>query len=121
MNHTPAFVMRDAVLWRTPKAGTPTDANSLAKLRDYEDNPMETTHVVDYRRSLCPIPISTRYTADELKQLDATAKQCKMSRAELIHARSLGKIVTTHELADWAEAELANNSSRKARRGSRAA
>jgi hypothetical protein len=66
-------------------------------------------------------PISTRYTADELKQLDATAKQCKMSRAELIHARSLGKIVTTHELADWAEAALANHSSRKARRGSRAA
>ncbi len=66
-------------------------------------------------------PISTRYTAGELKQLDATAKHCKMSRAELIHARSLGKIVTTHELADWAEAELANNVARKARRGSRAA
>ena len=48
-------------------------------------------------------PVSTRYTAEELKQLDATAKQCKISRAELIHARSLRKIITTHELADWAE------------------
>ena len=66
-------------------------------------------------------PISTRYTADELKQLDRTARQCKMSRAELIHARSLGKIVTTHELADWAEAELVKNAARKERRGSRAA
>ncbi|MBA4138347.1 MAG: hypothetical protein C0518_13635 [Opitutus sp.] len=66
-------------------------------------------------------PISTRYTADELKQLDATAKQCKMSRAELIHARSLGKIVTTHELADWAEAELAKNAAKKGSRGTRAA
>ncbi len=66
-------------------------------------------------------PISTRYTAAELKQLDATAKLCQMSRAELIHARSLGKIVTTHELADWAEAELAKNAQRKGRRGSRAA
>ncbi len=44
-----------------------------------------------------------------------------MSRAELIHSRSLGKIVTTHELADWAEAELAKNVARKNRRGSRAA
>jgi hypothetical protein len=66
-------------------------------------------------------PISTRYTAAELKQLDRTAQQCKMSRAELIHARSLGKIVTTHELADWAEAELAKNAERKTRRGPRAA
>ena len=66
-------------------------------------------------------PISTRYTAAELKQLDATAKLCRMSRAELIHARSLGKIVTTHELTDWAEAELAKNAQRKGRRGSRAA
>lgn len=66
-------------------------------------------------------PISTRYTAEELRQLDATAKLCKMSRAELIHARSLGKIVTTHELADWVEAELAKNAAKKARRGARAA
>ena len=66
-------------------------------------------------------PISTRYTAAELKQLDATAKLCGMSRAELIHARSLGKVVTTHELADWVESELAKNAQRKARRGSRAA
>lgn len=66
-------------------------------------------------------PISTRYTADELKQLDATAKLCGVSRAELIHARSLGKIVTTHELADWAESQLAKSAQRKARRGSRAA
>jgi hypothetical protein len=66
-------------------------------------------------------PISTRYSADELRQLDVTAKQCKMSRSELIHARSLGKIVTTHELADWAETQLAKNAGRKARRDSRAA
>lgn len=83
--------------------------------------------MIDYVRSLFFVtvmkefPISTRYTADELKQLDQTARQCKMSRAELIHARSLGKIVTTHELADWAEAELAKNAARKDRRGSRAA
>ncbi len=44
-----------------------------------------------------------------------------MSRSELIHARSLGKVVTTHELADWAEAELARNAERKGRRVSRAA
>lgn len=66
-------------------------------------------------------PISTRYTGDELKQLDATAKLCGLSRAELIHARSLGKIVTTHELADWAESELAKGAQRKGRRGGRAA
>jgi len=66
-------------------------------------------------------PVSTRYTAAELKQLDATARLCHVSRAELIHARSLGKVVTTHDLADWAEAQLAKNAGRKARRGSRAA
>jgi hypothetical protein len=66
-------------------------------------------------------PISTRYTAEELKVLDSTAKLCGVSRAELIHSRSLGKIVTTHELADWAESELAKNAHRKARRGVRAA
>lgn len=66
-------------------------------------------------------PVSTRYTAQELKQLDATSKLCGMSRSELIHARSLGKVVTTHELADWAESELAKSAQRKARRGSRAA
>jgi methylase of polypeptide subunit release factors len=32
------WTLRDAVLWRTPKHGAPTDANSLEKLRDYEDN-----------------------------------------------------------------------------------
>jgi hypothetical protein len=67
-------------------------------------------------------PVSTRYTATELKQLDRTARSLKMSRAELIHARSLGKIVTTHELADWAEMELAKHAERKGpRRASRAA
>ncbi|HXB02483.1 MAG TPA: hypothetical protein VNV15_06665 [Opitutaceae bacterium] len=66
-------------------------------------------------------PISTRYTAEELKQLDATARQCNVSRSELIHARSLGKVVTTHELADWAESELSKSAARKARRGSCAA
>ena len=54
-------------------------------------------------------PVSTRYTATELKQLDRTAKAVGMSRSELIHARSLGKVVTTHELADWAETALAAN------------
>ena len=44
-----------------------------------------------------------------------------MSRSELIHARSLGKVVTTHELADWAESELAKNAEAKSRRASRAA
>lgn len=66
-------------------------------------------------------PISTRYTAAELKKLDATAKLCGMSRTELIRSRSLGRIVTTHELADWAEGELSKNMQRKARRGIRAA
>jgi hypothetical protein len=66
-------------------------------------------------------PVSTRYTAAELKQLDRTAKAVGMSRSELIHARSLGKVVTTHELADWAEAELARNAERKGRRVSHAA
>jgi len=71
--------------------------------------------------SMKEFPISTRYTAAELKQLDRTAKAAGMSRSELIHARSLGKVVTTHELADWAEAELAKNVERKSRRVSRAA
>lgn len=66
-------------------------------------------------------PVSTRYTAEELKQLDRTARAAKLSRAELIRARSLGRIVTTHELADWAEAELSKNAETKRRRGSRAA
>lgn len=63
--------------------------------------------------------VSTRFTAEELKQLDATARQCNVSRSELIHARSLGKVVTTHELADWAESRLMKNAARRARRGSR--
>jgi hypothetical protein len=66
-------------------------------------------------------PISTRYTALELKLLDRTAKAAQMSRSELIHARSLGKVITTYELADWADAELARNSQRKIRRVSNAA
>jgi hypothetical protein len=64
-------------------------------------------------------PVSTRYTAAELKQLDRTAKLANMSRSELIHARSLGRIVTTHELADWVESELAKNAKRGTRRGAR--
>jgi hypothetical protein len=63
-------------------------------------------------------PISTRYTAAELRQLDRTAKAVKMSRSELIHARSLGKIVTTHQLADWAEMELARNAARRSHHAS---
>ena len=66
-------------------------------------------------------PVSMRYTAAELRQLDRTAKAVGMSRSELIHARSLGRVVTTHELADWAVAELAKNAERKSRRVSRAA
>jgi len=66
-------------------------------------------------------PVSTRYTAEELKQLDRTARAVGLSRAELIRVRSLGKIVTSHELADWAEAELSRQAERKLRRASRAA
>lgn len=65
--------------------------------------------------------VSTRYTTAELRQLDRTARAAKMTRAALIHARSLGKIVTTHELADWAGAALAAHADRKARHASRAA
>lgn len=79
-----------------------------------------TTGVVFIAR-MKAFPISTRYTAEELKQLDATAKLCKMSRAEVIHSRSLGKILTTHELGDWAEAEMAKSAGRKISRGNRAA
>jgi hypothetical protein len=85
------------------------------------------TFVVDYGCSyyilkmMKAFPISTRYTASELKQLDRTAKAVQMSRSELIHARSLGKVVTTHELADWAEAGLAKNAQGKTRRVSHAA
>ena len=64
-------------------------------------------------------PVSTRYTAAELKLLDRTAKLTNMSRSELIHARSLGKIVTVHELADWVESELAEKAKRGTRRGAR--
>ena len=84
-------------------------------------NKKEMTEWAYYQFKKYGIRMPETYTADELKQLDQTARQCKMSRAELIHARSLGKIVTTHELADWAEAELARNAARKDRRGSRAA
>jgi hypothetical protein len=66
-------------------------------------------------------PVSTRYTAEELRQLDRTARSVSLSRSELIRVRSLGKIVTTHELADWAEAALAKHPGRKPRRAPRAA
>ena len=66
-------------------------------------------------------PVSTRFTAAELKQLGRTAVEAGLLRSELIHARSLGKVVTTHELADWAESELAKNAEAKRRRASRAA
>ncbi len=52
-------------------------------------------------------PVSVRYSSDELRQLDATAKLCNLSRAEVIRQRSLGKILTIRELADWAEAAVA--------------
>ena len=58
--------------------------------------------------------VSVRFTKAEIKRLDATAKSCKMSRAEVIHARALGKILTVGELAEWAEAELAKNAQKKA-------
>jgi hypothetical protein len=88
---------------------------------------LKTTAVVDGALPLVSatrmkeFPVSTRYTAAELKQLDQTAKAAGMSRSELIHARSLGKVVTTHELADWAESELAKHADSKGRRASRAA
>lgn len=88
---------------------------------------LKTTAVVDGAILLVSVsrvkefPVSTRYTAAELKQLDQTAKAAGMSRSELIHARSLGKVVTTHELADWAESELAKHAESKGRRVSRAA
>ena len=66
-------------------------------------------------------PVSTRYTAEELRQLDRTARAAKLSRSELIRVRSLGRIVTTHELADWAEAELSRQAERKHHRAPRAA
>ena len=66
-------------------------------------------------------PVSTRYTATELRKIDRTARACGMSRSEFIHARSLGRILTTHELADRAEAALARNAERKRRRVTRAA
>lgn len=67
------------------------------------------------------VPRLPRFTAAELKQLGRTAVEAGMLRSELIHARSLGKVVTTHELADWAESELAKNAEAKRRRASRAA
>ena len=60
--------------------------------------------------------MSARFTREEIVQLDRTAKACGLSRSELIRARSLGKLVTVHELADWAEAELAKNSNRRNQR-----
>ena len=65
--------------------------------------------------------ISTRYTAAEIRQLDRTAKTVGISRAELVRIRALGKIITTHQLADWAETTLAINAGRKSRHASRAA
>lgn len=32
------WTLRDAVLWKTPKLGTPAEASHLEKIRDYEDN-----------------------------------------------------------------------------------
>jgi hypothetical protein len=32
------WTLRDAVLWKTPKLGTPADRSHLEKVRDYEDN-----------------------------------------------------------------------------------
>ena len=60
-------------------------------------------------------PIEARFSKEELKKLDATAKLCRMTRSELVRARALGKILTTHELADWAEAEAVRIQARKAR------
>jgi len=33
-----AWTLRDAVLWKTPKPGTPAERSHLEKIRDYEDN-----------------------------------------------------------------------------------
>lgn len=66
-------------------------------------------------------PVETRFTAKELKQLDATAKSCGMTRSEVVRARALGKILTTSELADWVETEALRIKAKKARNASRSA
>jgi hypothetical protein len=73
-------------------------------------------------------PVSIRYTIEELRKLDETARLCGMSRAEVIHQRSLGKILTLHELAGWVEqaisagtAQTKSQIKRGGRDGSRAA
>ena len=87
----------------------------------------KTTSVVDPERlhfmvsDMKEFPVSTRYTSEELRQLDRTARLVNLSRSELIRVRSLGKFVTTHELANWAEAALVKNAVRKHRRAPRAA
>lgn len=74
---------------------------------------------VDYGRITCSAvamkdyPIATRFSKEELKKLDATAKLCGMTRSEVVRARALGKILTTHELAAWAEAEALRIQARK--------
>jgi hypothetical protein len=62
--------------------------------------------------------VSIRYTAEELKQLAAAARPLGMSPAELIRARSLGKIVDTHGLCDWADRKLAKRKGKTKHSGS---
>lgn len=67
------------------------------------------------------ISVSTRYTSTEIRRLDRIAQAVGLSRTGLIRARALGKIVTTHELADWAEARLASSANRRGRHAPHAA
>jgi type I restriction enzyme M protein len=66
------WTLRDAVLWRTPKPGTPTDAANLEKLRDYEDNydiaPGDSAQMFHEGRRLQLLQISRKYL-DDIKRL----------------------------------------------------
>ena len=66
------WTLRDAVLWRTPKPGTPTDAANLEKLRDYEDNydiaPGDSPQMFHEGRRLQLLQTSRKYL-DDIKRL----------------------------------------------------
>ena len=70
--HILTWTLRDAVLWRTPKQGAPTDANSLEKLRDYEDNydiaPGDAPHMFYETRRRQLLQVGRRLL-DDLKRL----------------------------------------------------
>jgi hypothetical protein len=93
------WTLRDAVLWRTPKPGTPTDANTLEKLRDYEDNydiaPGDAPHMFHEtrRRQLLQ---TGRLLLDDLKRLH------KDQALELVNVDAMwfvGRLIdSVHEL-----------------------